>query len=235
MSYCVNCGVELERSEPRCPLCGTEVVNPNQAQDDRRMRPYPRHIERINRRIDRRYTAALISLLLLIPLFTAMFCNLLASGGLTWSLYVLGGEAIVFACCLLPLLQNAVCRYGCILIDGVVVALFLLLINYLTKASWFLRFGLPITALATVYACFIAYLSEPRCRMPLLIRISLALAGVALLVVGVEFFLNLYRGVVALPNWSMYVLFPCLVLAASLLLLHRRARLKEEIRKRFYL
>ena len=28
MSYCVNCGVELEKSEKACPLCGIEVKNP---------------------------------------------------------------------------------------------------------------------------------------------------------------------------------------------------------------
>lgn len=29
MSYCVNCGVKLDPSLKRCPLCNTPVVNPN--------------------------------------------------------------------------------------------------------------------------------------------------------------------------------------------------------------
>ena len=47
MSYCVNCGVELESSEKCCPLCGLEVQNPRQPYDDRIVRPYPRrlHVE----------------------------------------------------------------------------------------------------------------------------------------------------------------------------------------------
>ena len=36
MSYCVNCGVELQKSEPRCPLCGTEVINPNEIAEEER-------------------------------------------------------------------------------------------------------------------------------------------------------------------------------------------------------
>ena len=28
MSYCVHCGVELADCEPKCPLCGTEVLDP---------------------------------------------------------------------------------------------------------------------------------------------------------------------------------------------------------------
>ena len=28
MSYCVNCGVKLDPSLKRCPLCNTPVINP---------------------------------------------------------------------------------------------------------------------------------------------------------------------------------------------------------------
>ena len=28
MSYCVNCGVELDGSLQACPLCNTQVINP---------------------------------------------------------------------------------------------------------------------------------------------------------------------------------------------------------------
>ena len=30
MSYCVNCGVELDSSLDHCPLCNTPVINPNE-------------------------------------------------------------------------------------------------------------------------------------------------------------------------------------------------------------
>ena len=29
MSYCVNCGVELDDSAKKCALCSTPVINPN--------------------------------------------------------------------------------------------------------------------------------------------------------------------------------------------------------------
>ena len=42
MSYCVNCGVELEASLKRCPLCGTEIINPNERSvPDPAARPFP--------------------------------------------------------------------------------------------------------------------------------------------------------------------------------------------------
>ena len=30
MSYCVNCGVELDASSRECPLCNTPVINPRE-------------------------------------------------------------------------------------------------------------------------------------------------------------------------------------------------------------
>ena len=33
MSYCVNCGVELDKTCSVCPLCNTKVINPNQPVD----------------------------------------------------------------------------------------------------------------------------------------------------------------------------------------------------------
>lgn len=234
MRYCVNCGVELAKSERICPLCGVEAINPREPFDETAERPYPRHVERINRFIDRRYISALISILLLIPLFTVLFCNLLADGALTWSLYVAGAELVLFTWFLLPNLQHGICRYGHVLLDGIAVAAMLFLIETMTAQSWFLLLGLPLAALLTVYAGFLTWLTEPRCRLPLLYRISFALVAAGLVTVGVEFFISLFRGAIAIPRWSMYALFPCLVLAAALMLLNRRAALKEEIRKRFF-
>ena len=41
MSYCVNCGVELEASLRECPLCHTPVVNPVEAEKEFPPSPYP--------------------------------------------------------------------------------------------------------------------------------------------------------------------------------------------------
>ena len=41
MSYCVNCGVELDATAERCPLCHTPVQNPRQPVDHDRPRPFP--------------------------------------------------------------------------------------------------------------------------------------------------------------------------------------------------
>ena len=41
MSYCVNCGVELDSTASFCPLCRTPVVNPRQPVDTGSPPPSP--------------------------------------------------------------------------------------------------------------------------------------------------------------------------------------------------
>ena len=41
MSYCVNCGVELDKTCGSCPLCNTPVYNPNQPVDTESVKPFP--------------------------------------------------------------------------------------------------------------------------------------------------------------------------------------------------
>lgn len=235
MSYCVNCGVELQKSEPRCPLCGTEVVNPNEPREEKPARPYPSHVEHLDKRVDRRYIASFISLLLLIPLFTVMLANILVSAKLTWSFYVLGGELVLFTVFLLPMIARMP-KVLYVVIDAAAVGVLLLLIQVIAQGDWgwLLLLGLPITGLAALASWFISWLASAKCRLPLLVRGTFGLACVGLLVVAIEFFIGLYNHRISWPTWSLYVLFPCLVLASSLLLLNRRARVKEEIRKRFY-
>jgi hypothetical protein len=235
MSYCVNCGVELQKSEPRCPLCGTEVLNPNELNEEKPIRPYPAHVEHLDKSVDRRYIASFISLLLLIPLFTTMLANILVSKQLTWSYLVLGGELVVFTVFLLPVIARMP-RVLYMVIDTAAVCVLLLLVRVLTQSNWdwLLLLGLPITGLTALLGWFFSVMASPKCRIPELIRFSLGLACIGLLVVAIEFFIGLYSHHIDWPTWSLYVLFPCLVLSSSLLILNRRARVKEEIRKRFY-
>ncbi len=235
MSYCVNCGVELQKSEPRCPLCGTEVVNPNEVREENPVRPYPSHVEHLDRRVDRRYIASFISLLLLIPLFTVMLANILVSGKLTWSYYVLGAELVLFTVLLLPMIARMP-KILYVVIDAAAVGILLLLVQVIAQGDWgwLLLLGLPITGLAAVMCWFFSWMASPTCRLPVLVRFTFGLTCVGIFVVAIEFLIGLYNHAIAWPTWSLYVLFPCLVLASSLLLLNRRARVKEEIRKRFY-
>ena len=236
MSYCVNCGVELAQSEARCPLCGVEVVNPaDPVTQGRGPRPYPHRIERINMQVNRRYTAAFLSLLLLIPVFITIFTDAVTGGGLSWSMHVVGGALVLFTWLLLPMLLKKAHAYICILLDGFAVLLFLLLIEFIVgKQEWVVPLGLPLTALATLYALLIAFLASANRTIDLFIKTAIALTAIGIVVVGVECIIRLSTGGPLLLRWSMYALFPCIVLSGVLVMLNKRAQFKSELKRRFY-
>ena len=95
MSYCVNCGVELEKSEKNCPLCGVEVINPARPYDDKAVRPYPKRLDPINARINRQFIASVLSICMAFPAVLCLAINLSLNGSLSWSLYVTDRKSVV--------------------------------------------------------------------------------------------------------------------------------------------
>lgn len=235
MAYCVNCGVELAPGEPRCPLCGVTSYNPLEEQPADAARPYPSHVERLNKRIDRRYTAMFLSLLLFIPLFISAFCDLMLSGGLTWSVYVLGALGLVFVWCLLPFFFRRRRIPKVVLADGLAAAGFLFLVAYVTDGKWFFTLGLPLTVVATAYAwLLIDMYARERPKSPLR-RAGIVMLASGFVAVLVEYSLMLYHGKFTLPRWSVYAFVPCLILCACLFVLDRRDNLKTELERRFFI
>ena len=234
MSYCVHCGVELADSERRCPLCGTEVLNPRAPWREPAERPYPSSLETVMRRIDRRYVALLIGVFLLIPVCVSLLCNLLTQHAVTWSGYVAGACALLYIWCALPLFFAAP-RWPLLLgADFAAAALYLLLIERMTGGRWFLPLGLPIAAIAAAAVIGLAVFFRRRAGRPLLVRTAAVLAAGGLACLLLEVCVDLYADGAVRFSWSPYALTPCLVLAAALLTLEHRKAFKEELRKRLF-
>ncbi len=235
MSYCVNCGVELAPSEKRCPLCGVEVKNPAAPWVEPAMTPYPSRMENLQSHIDSRYLAAFSSLLMLIPLFLCLFCDLL-DGGLSWSLLVGGALGLLFLYALFPYITNKTTLPVLLSIDTVGTLLYLKLIEFVSGGQWFLRLGMPICLSAGFFLVALTGIFHMNKRMGGLVRTACVFFAAGLFLVFLELILNQYHtGVVFLLNWSIYPLIPCVILGVSALLLNRRIRLKDEFRRRFFL
>lgn len=235
MSYCVNCGVELAPSEKRCPLCGVEVVNPAKPWTEPEALPYSDNAERI-RRIDRRYLAGLISLVLLIPAVVCMFCDIL-DGRLSWSLLVTGALLNVFVIFLIPMMLHRPSALLLIALDTVSTSAYLLLIRIAcglpaSGKDWLLPLALPIVLLTAILAA--AFSLWLRKRRPIALICAFAFLSVGILTVGINLLVNLYCGLALMPVWSLYSMLPCLVLFVFFLVLNKRNRWKDGIRKRLF-
>ena len=234
MSYCVNCGVELDNSEKQCPLCQTEIINPRSEQQEYSTRPYPSSLEHIAKRIDRQFFASLASVIMLIPMLITLLLNLLDGGGVSWSGYVWGALLMLFAWLILPFFFRRRHIILFLTADCLAAALYLFLIETSSGGSWFLTLGLPITGAAAVCIIGTAAVFMHGKRTGNLRKSAWVFAVVGLFCLAVDFLVGFKLTGNVHFKWSLFVLIPCLALSACALLLERRKNLREEIRRRLF-
>ena len=235
MSYCVNCGVELEKTEKFCPLCKTEVVNPREPWREPRSRPYPKQIETIAHQIDRRFFGVLATLVLLIPVLVTVICDLMISGGVTWSGYVIGAIVMLFVWFVLPYFFKKPHPFWFALVDCLIILVFLWLVETVSQTEWFWSLGLPITLTISAMIVGLTALFTRKKRVPVLTRVSVVLFSVGLLCVLIEFFINNAAQRSLLPTWSLFCLIPCVILGLIALVLQAKKDLLEQIRRRLFI
>lgn len=236
MSYCVNCGVKLAPSEKKCPLCGVPVQNPAAPWTEPLERPYPRYVETVMRKIDRRYGAALASILLMIPVGVTLIANLISSGALTWSWYVVGGVMILFIAVLFPMLFTRPDPIFCELLDMAVILFYLAMIDWLfSPERWFWPLAFPLVAVSFAFIIALTAILRSKRRPTGLYSAALCVFAAGVLSVLINIIVSDYLESTLLPSWSWYVLVPCLVMGMVLCSIERRNKLKEEIRRRLYL
>jgi len=232
MSYCVNCGVELGKSEKYCPLCNVEVQNPKVPWQEPVERPYPRYLETLVHRIDRRYFATLAGLILMIPIMITILLDILDGGGLSWSAYTVGAMALLFIFIVFPFYFK---RYHTVIflsVNCAAVLLYLLFIEKMNGGHWFLGIGMPITVAASIGIIILALLFTR--GMTLLKKSASVFFAVGLFVLVVEVIIRLNEAGPFKLHWSFYALIPFLVLGAASMILEHRKNFKEEIRRRLF-
>lgn len=102
MSYCVNCGVELEKACKACPLCDTPVINPNEKTDEKVIPAYPEDLS-IPKSTKKRYICFVLSLTILIPSLVLIILNGFIFNNPVLK-YIIGGFAVAWVWFLFPLL-----------------------------------------------------------------------------------------------------------------------------------
>ena len=217
MSYCVNCGVELESSLTECPLCNTPVINPKELYDQKKTSPYPKKRGQVDvvRKTD-------LSILICIVLgATSLSCaalNLLVFSGSPWSLFIVGACLILFVLALPVVIYTKLPIY----------------ISFNTAGSdWFLGLALPIVALATILVEIFTLLL----RSFSFSHITLAVyffAETAFFCVGIELLIRHYYEQPIRLVWSAIVLTVCTVIVVLLLTVLSRRRLRDAVRRRLH-
>ncbi len=228
--YCVKCGVRLDDSLDRCPLCGTPVWRPEEAQDQDRafssIFPEKHRNERLTA------VAFLTAVALLAAFITLRIC-LRIYGGIGWSGYAMLGIALFYVIAILPLWFRRPNPMIFLPVDHAAVAGFLLYASWASGGHWFLSFGFPVTAMSCLLLTgFIALLRYVRGGRLFIIGGSvIVLGGLSMLV---EFFQHITFGT-KMFTWSLYVVSSCLAFGMFLILAGTIRPLREYLERRFFL
>ena len=233
MSYCVNCGVELEASLKECPLCHTPVMNPRELNKETPPSPYPTDKGQVEV-VKRKDLGILLTVVLTTTSVTCLLLNLLAFNASLWSLIVIGSCLCLFVFTFPAIFYNKMPVYVSLFSDGVSVILYLFLITFVTESDvWFRQLGLPIVVLLTALVEILALLAR---FIPLTV-LSCALylfVGIPAFCVVLEL---LIRRMLEQPyriSWSAVVLTVCVIIDFALVTILAKKRLRNEVRRRLH-
>ncbi len=233
MSYCVNCGVELDHTLKSCPLCETPVINPREIGMQGEKSTFPKEkgqVETVRKKDLGIFTFAMLMAIGI----TCGLLNLLVFQANAWSLLIIGACLVLWVFIMPAFIKAKLTAYTYLLLDGVAVGVYLYLITHVIgRADWFFKLGLPITVwvllmLEVLTLCLtkgkVSFLTIP------LYMFSVA----AILCVGLEIMIDIYlRGNVHIV-WSAVVLTVCVIIDIALIMLLSIKRLRNAVRRRLH-
>lgn len=234
MAYCVNCGVKLEETLTKCPLCNTPVYHPQEEKTEKKVPPYPSErgtVEKVKR------TDIAI---LLIVLFgnTAVGCgllNLFVYKGSLWSLYVIGA-CLVFLVFSIPIMVYRKLPYILmVLIDGCAVLFYLALVAWVNHGmDWYVQIAVPIILLGTVLVAVLLYVYQHVSRS-ILFTAMVVVIEMAVFCAGIDLSVCYYLHEKFCLTWSAAVVVCAAIITVSLITVMRISRLREEVRRRMHI
>ena len=234
MSYCVNCGVELDASARECPLCNTPVINPRELEKmAMAQRPFPTEKGQVET-VKRKDLGILVSMVVLATAVTCGILNALTFQDSLWSLAVIGACIILWVIMIPAVIYTKQPVYVSLLYDGGAVALYLFMLSYLTgPRDWLWGLGVPITALVTVLGEIFTFCVRRLPRSFLTVSLYLFTA-VGLLCMGLEILIDRYVGGSIALSWSAVVLTVCGILDIAVITMLSRRRLRNAVRRRLH-
>lgn len=242
MSYCVNCGVELDSSAAECPLCNTPVLNPRELErhalasagsGQPAQAPFPGEKGQVET-ANKKDLGILLSMVVLASAVTCGVLNVAVFRENLWSLAVIGACAVLWVMMIPAVIYTKQPVYISLLLDGAAVAVYLYMLTFMTEGNrWFWGLGLPIAALVTAVAEVLTLCIRKLPRSFLTVALYLFTA-IGALCVGLEILIDRYiSGDIAI-RWSAVVLVVCVILDIALITMLSRRRLRNAVRKRLH-
>lgn len=233
MSYCVNCGVELDGSLQACPLCNTQVINPKEVPHTQKTSPFPKEKEKIEA-VKRKDVGILVSIILLSTAVTCGCLNYFVFNSNMWSVTIIGACILLWVILFPIIIYERLNVHFAILFDGAAMIGYLYLITWLTSTNnWFSGLGIPLVVFITILLEVYVFCTR---NLPksILTNALYAITALGILCVGIELMVDWYLYEMIIFKWSAIVATVCIIIDIALISLLSMRRFRNVIRKRFH-
>ena len=233
MSYCVNCGVELDKTRSSCPLCQTAVYNPKQPVDLTSPTPYPKNVGR-SEHVDSRELLSLLSIVLATAAVVCGLLNLLVFTRTRWSLYIIGIFVLLWVYLLPVVMRDKINPFLAIMLDGVTMALYVGMVAWMHPGQgWFQEVAFPIILVSTTLI-EVFYLFNIRLKLPWIVRMMVVFGIIAIISVSIQVLIGFHFNRHIVLTWSAVILACCVAIDVILFALLHHKGARNEIQKRMH-
>ncbi|MBR0536326.1 MAG: hypothetical protein IIX14_08120 [Clostridia bacterium] len=163
MSYCVNCGVELDASATKCVLCDTPVYNPHEKKEEKIVAPFS-DISVVPQNMKKKFAALIITYIILIPNIVCALINIFLSPEKLWFIFMGSSSLLFWVVFIFPFLSKKLHPYRMWAFDTVAVALYTFVFHSQNFGGdkWYFGIALPIILITS--ACVLAFIHWDRKR-----------------------------------------------------------------------
>ncbi len=232
MSYCVNCGVELDDSAEKCALCNTEVINPNGNNPDA-VKPFPEKVM-IPKTVRRRYAAYFASMIILIPNIVCLFINLTFDFGYLWAIYLNSSCGLLWLLTVFPFLLKKPKSSLIVSLDAIGIFLYTAVFYQFEHGrGWLFKLALPVIVVLAVFVISVCeWVKNKRLDWPVLVNSILLQVSVAAL--AIELIIRSYYKLSMLPLVSIIIAACCLALSIYFFCVLKNKRLRAWLSRKFF-
>ena len=227
MSYCVNCGVQLDPGAEKCPLCGTPAWKPDPGAPSYFPTKPP-----VVPQVSKAAATVLLSAMLASAAVCCGVLNLFLGRGSPWSLYVIGAAVMLWVWFALPMAVRRMPMFLRLTADVAAAGIYVWMLSLHLGGAWFRGLALPILGWTCILVFFLSFFLRGG-RRSMLTALSLSIGSVGLLCLGIEFFVDRFRQGSWDPGWSLVVMGICVGLIIPLRVVRRVPSLRAEARRRF--
>lgn len=191
MSYCVNCGVELDASARKCVLCGTAVYNPNNSEQEQAevLHPFSEHVhlpEELSPYGRKKLALAVVTTVMAIPNLVCILLNITLFKESPWSLGVLSGSLFAWSAFVLPFATKRPRPYILWAADSILACINALVFVWIYgDMTLFLHCLLPVIASCSI--CVLSYMLWYKKKRHIILKIAFVFLflSLALLLSGI--------------------------------------------------